>query len=333
MRDLEARVRSGSPLVIPARTWNDLMEMLRLYKRKKFSIGGMLESSLIQSKLTMLLRNGIGTDLPIYSVLRIGGTVLDPSDDPHDTNRRPSCYGYLPAGSADPFAITQAPVYSNEIVGAMFSGIGVCRVFVHDFAHEWANPVDGVTRYLESAECGQARILDLWPDAESGIGGGASGGSGVNNILMGLVHLIGAVPCVQQSGGSGSSPGSTPANPDPGTSCTSGGSFSFGDLLDGNGNPGEFYHRPASPGAYKLNVTMSDAGTGTWPKVIVRSFPNADCTGTETIVLNVSPSNGVPSCYNVTLPAGTQCVCVHFFTVFAVGAGGTYSATLQSGSC
>lgn len=114
----------------------------------------------------------------------------------------------------------------------------------------------------------------------------------------------------------------------PGSACDTGGVFELGQTLSGTGPSDKFFHRAQGPGSLKLNVTSS----GSSPlEIVITSWPNADCTGSPTIILDVSPATGVPTCYNVTVPSGAQCICIRFFWSFFVS--GSFTATLTSGSC
>lgn len=194
----EGKVAVGDPLRINANTWNDILDMLRTYKRNRMSISGMSESALIQSKLTVLIKNGAGGLLPVFSIVRLSDSVIDVPDDRLAVNRRPAFHGLVPISGNDSIAISQGPVPDNEYVAAVFQGVTVCRVLMEDLEHEWANPLADTVTHLISSACGQVRILQIWED----VGSGATEG-----VYLALVQLTGKVDCDDISGGSGGGAG------------------------------------------------------------------------------------------------------------------------------
>ncbi len=78
MGDIYKKVQSGSPLNIPAHTWNDLLDMLRWAKDLR-NTGGALPRFLAHYADIRYVRNDTGGDLSRCSVVGIEGAVYTPT--------------------------------------------------------------------------------------------------------------------------------------------------------------------------------------------------------------------------------------------------------------
>lgn len=199
------KVRSGQQLSrnIHAVDWNILLEVADWWRRQKRTAGTGGYTDEIQSNHSVLVFNETGqTFTDAFRVLRITSTKADISPFPLRFSRRPSFSGDVPVSSVDAVAVLQGPsvgTYSSgqTVAGvrAVIGGHTLGRVQIVDPAHQWANPIPGITRYLKSASCGQFRILDYITDPDD------------SSLALASLNLIGAVDCETdpESGESGDS--------------------------------------------------------------------------------------------------------------------------------
>lgn len=191
------KVQSGDRLRIPAITWNNILDVVRSLQMNLAKIGAGQPTSSIDPRLTVYVRNSTGVDLiKNYNVLRIVDTVYNHADKPNDSNRQIALDGFTPNSSDNAIVITQGPVNQDKLERACISGVTLCRVLMNDSSHEWANPVNGETEYLESANTGQARILwHGFPSGDEWVGSGSGPPAGEeleSGIEWAIVHLIGS---------------------------------------------------------------------------------------------------------------------------------------------
>jgi hypothetical protein len=202
--DVENKVERGSKLRIKASTFNEIQDVVKAFKRREFELKGQKPTSLIRSNLEVLVYNSIGSDLTLpFQVVKLKQPLLDISEDVLNANTRSTFISVTPGSTFDPIAITQVPIQDGEIDRAVINGVTIVKVKFTAVDHSWANPVNGETDFLESAELGQARILmDLGPASggltESGdeLDSGEESGSGsglIDDIRWCMVNLIGAI--------------------------------------------------------------------------------------------------------------------------------------------
>lgn len=185
--DTDGRVIAGQPFSFKAKTYNDLMEMLRDWRRTRFGTGAAGGAYTVDPRLTLFAGNTTGTAQRAYSVLAIDSSIGTPTGRKIDFNARPAFYAGAPASEYDAICILQEPADIAEVKRACVAGVTMCRVLFTDPAHEWCNPVAGVTGYLKSSENeGQARIL--WSGTSEISGDTAA------SIKLCAVLLIGSKP-------------------------------------------------------------------------------------------------------------------------------------------
>lgn len=221
----EHKVRPGEELAISAETWNSIIDMLRDWKRNRSEVGAVRFSSSCSPALTALVKNATGDPIyESYAVVRIDDFGLEPTaETKFGYGRRPILNGNVPDNADDPIAILQGPVGEGAgslgsgvtpaaMVVGVVQGLSLVRVLLNDPADLWANPVPGVTDYMESSStCGAAEILD-WIEEPYGSGGSVSAGSGPDLVLA-LVRLQGK-PCEGGSGGGSLRVRETDGSPD-----------------------------------------------------------------------------------------------------------------------
>jgi hypothetical protein len=180
----EKKVLPGERLRIEASFYNTLVDIVKDWKRNHGKIGPGINSNLIQSNLTALVRNDTGDDLtPSFQIVRLEDSVPHSGleNDRIAVNRRIAFSGMVPDSETDAIAILQAPVLDGDIIKGVVAGVTVCRVRINDDTDEWANPVVGETGFLDSNSVGQVRILK-----KSTVGSG--------DVFDCIVHLIGNAP-------------------------------------------------------------------------------------------------------------------------------------------
>lgn len=194
--DNERRVNRGQKWreAFTAQWFNNVNDAVRNFKRNRGNTGGANGSSLIESNIQVFIQNNTDEVFEdLYRIVRIDESLYDVTSDPINPNSRPAFYGIVPESADDPIAILQDGVKNQEfysgsgsnplvdIVPGVIAGITLCKLKLNDENHLWANPVAGVTEYLESAETGQARILNYYPIEISGS----------SDIYWAFVNLIG----------------------------------------------------------------------------------------------------------------------------------------------
>lgn len=189
--DNEKKVQRGERLQIPASTWNLFVDSIKAFKRNRGSAGaGGNPSSTVSPNNTILIRKTGGAAFHrSFHVQGIRDSLIDPTAVGNNSRTRPGVSTYDPSGDTDKICILQEPATDADVVKAAISGFSMCYVLINDDTHEWANPVNGENRHLESVECGgQARILYKTnpligtPDIADG-------------VKLAFVNLIGAVAC------------------------------------------------------------------------------------------------------------------------------------------
>lgn len=220
----EAKVRPGEELRIDSATWNDMIDMLRWYKRNLGNLGGKSWSQFTNPVLTCLISNETGLDFEdCYQVVRLQDMTYEPDDRTKFAfGKRPVVNGYIPSSSADHIAIVQQPISGgagafegsgdsggpvvSKIATAVFRGMSLVRLKVNSPIHLFAVPVAGQTGYMESAGSGVAKIIDFMVEpfgsGEGPDSGDSGSGSGTSEPLkLALVDLINGL------GGSGGGTG------------------------------------------------------------------------------------------------------------------------------
>lgn len=155
-------VQAGSPLDIPAATWNRVLDLLRRDTRRE---GGGPLADAVRATVTVLVRNDTGSAAGHGYCLSIDGTPLDPTDGPPAWLSRPVLSGGEPAASTDPFVVLLEPLGDVAVGRAAIAGLAVAQVDVTDAGHDYAGPTPGDATKLTSGLSGPARIL--WRESGS----------------------------------------------------------------------------------------------------------------------------------------------------------------------
>lgn len=199
----ERKVNRKQRLRIQAKTWNDMIDVMRAAKRDRGFVGATENPTFATDpNSTVLVQNKSTQNIGAFRVLRIKDVAYTPANNGHLFNQRPILNGDVPNDSDNAFIVTKVPIEKDRISIGVIHGLCVCRVKINDESHDWAKPVDGQT-YLESATEGQARLLWYGVKTESGESGGSGGsesGDEDTDVYLAVVDLIGSIDKVKLCG-------------------------------------------------------------------------------------------------------------------------------------
>lgn len=189
----ERKVRRNDRLRIEAKTYNDLIDMLKAWKRDKHSVGSPSSTFEVTPSCTVLVKNRTDDDVAEAQVLRISDVAYNPANSKRQFNIRPMFLGRTPNDSKNSFVITDMPIEDGKVGIGIIKGIAVCKVKINSASHDWAKPVDGEL-YLESAESGPARILWYGVVTDSVLSGdsGEIEEADPEDVYTAVVDLIGS---------------------------------------------------------------------------------------------------------------------------------------------
>ena len=102
MTDTLRKVKSGDPLVIPARTFNTFVDAARDFQERQRSTSRNIQRDVRQTGIA-LVRNDSGAERQRFDVLGVSGpiinpTIVDPDDNVDAFVERVALTGALPAG-------------------------------------------------------------------------------------------------------------------------------------------------------------------------------------------------------------------------------------------
>jgi hypothetical protein len=175
------KVKSGSPLVIPAQTFNSFIDAARDFQDRQRSIAQEAPRDR-HDPGTVLVRNASGADQERFAVMVVSGVIIVPADNEAEFQNRPAFDMAAPsAGDTDRFVVLREPIADGEMGRSVITGVSPVQVDVLDESHTKAHAVAGETGHLESGS-GLARIL--WKESGTGVVwavvqfpvGGAGGG-------------------------------------------------------------------------------------------------------------------------------------------------------------
>ena len=153
-----AKVTPGSPLSIPARDWNTLLDVAELHRRGELAT---LSNGLIETQPGRLIniRNNTGDTLPRYNSVGIGAPFFSPTENLQTFLNQLGFVGEgLSSAYAGLFAVVQETLPAGKIGRAVFAGITVAQIDVVAADHDYADAGSSAT-LLTSGDSGGARIL------------------------------------------------------------------------------------------------------------------------------------------------------------------------------
>jgi hypothetical protein len=168
------KVAAGQPLIIPAPTWNSVLDAARAHAESRLDQAEQANSAFRQASI-IKVRNQSGQDLNRCAILGIDGPIIDPVDSQREFKNQTAVNGVLPtAEHAGRFVVLLEPLKAGKLGRAWASG--VCPVQVQMSA-PWHTHVDidpGSPSRLVSRPTGGAQILwrgigswldsDFWND-------------------------------------------------------------------------------------------------------------------------------------------------------------------------
>lgn len=170
MGDNLRKASPGTPLRIPAQTWNGLMEMLEDFRRQRgVGTGG---SGPQRSNDIVLVRNDSDGDIPRFGILGIDSVIFEPtSESATQTFKNQITFTGVPpeVGKHDgQFIIAQEPATPGRIFRGLVAGVSVVLVKMENADDLFADIDDGETAHLKSGGTGVAQIL--WREEPEGDG-------------------------------------------------------------------------------------------------------------------------------------------------------------------
>lgn len=193
MSDQFRRVAASQPINRSAARENAIIEAVEsLTKgRRASSIPGVAGNGIAPS-VEVFVKNASDADLPAGGICTYytdsnasltftdANLSLEPvlSQEPESEGDEQSTQNYLARRqplysvrqirhASDPILITSQPISTNAVGKAVVAGVAVCKVYVSDLEHRYAEPVGGDPTYLQSAPVGPVRILGRRRDSDS----------------------------------------------------------------------------------------------------------------------------------------------------------------------
>lgn len=166
MSDLK-KVQPGSPLVIPAATFNAFIDAAHDHRRRQRGVGRESQPVFQQTGI-ILVRNGTGDDLGRFAVVGISGPIISSTDNEDEFKNRATAIGVTPNVDfhVGKFAVLLEPLKSGAIGRGCVSGVCPARVYIEHELHEYADIEDDEAGHLLSGPCGAAQIL--WKETGEG---------------------------------------------------------------------------------------------------------------------------------------------------------------------
>ncbi len=161
------KVQSGSPLVIPAQTFNAFIDAARDYQDRQH---GQHSTGMPSPRGDLvLIKNASGADRARFDILGIDTIVINPTDNFTEFTNRPALSGVTPteADHWGKFAILAEPIRNGALGLGWLAGMCPVKVLVSKEAHGHADVYSGVTAILRSSGSGAAQIL--WKESGTGV--------------------------------------------------------------------------------------------------------------------------------------------------------------------
>lgn len=195
----ESKVRTGENLAITAELWNDIIDVVRDWKRSKSIQNPGAFTSVVNQALTCLVSNETGIDFVYpFQVVRLEDMNFQPNArTKYAFGKRSVVDAHIPDGPTNHIAVVQGPLQgggetwgstTSTIGMAVIRGLTLVRLRLMSAGHQFAVPVAGETGFMESAESGVARIMDYMVEpVQSGEEPIGSEGSG--DFYLALIDL------------------------------------------------------------------------------------------------------------------------------------------------
>ena len=170
MGDALKKVTAGSPLAIPAATYNAFIDAARAEQAHQGDQGVPGQAVPRESGI-VLIKNTTESDLDRFDILGIDSPVFTPTDNEQEFKNRVALKGVTPDTEEDEhygrFAILLEPLAAGNIGLGMEQGVTPEKVNIDDVSYRTADLCDAQTGYLEAGNEGSARIL--WIKSGTGV--------------------------------------------------------------------------------------------------------------------------------------------------------------------
>ena len=194
------KVAAGETFAMPARLYNDLVDVVLEHRRRAGDLGGNLVPRDTKNGLVRI-QNRTGLDLEAGSVLGLGGLAMDAGEGREAFQ---SVFaGVVPGAShRGRFAILLSPLAKERVGLAAVRDVAVTRVLVPPGGENclYADIAKGETGYLEASSAGAATIL--WREGT---------GTGIQRALVSLGTFPALFPVALEQAGGSQGTSTTPA--------------------------------------------------------------------------------------------------------------------------
>ena len=179
------KVQPGSPLRIPADTYNTFIDVAQAFRDRQLSQAGGSQFASSQSGI-VLVHNISDEDQDRFAVMCIAGVVIEPADNEPQFTNRPAFEVDEPAtATLGKFVILVEPIAAGRFGKAMIAGVSPVKLDVQSESDGYADAADSVTGSLKTASSGPVRIL--WKETGTGVKWGVVqfpiGGGGSGNVV------------------------------------------------------------------------------------------------------------------------------------------------------
>lgn len=168
MSDLK-KVRTGSPLVISAETFNTFIDAAQDFRDRQRGIAQSTRRDLREPDI-VLVRNDSGGTIGRFGILGIDGPIIPPAQNLEEFQNRVALIGVKPQKTdhTGRFVITLGPVAAGDIGQAYAAGVCPARLNVTDETLDrLADIGDSQMTHLEVSSSGSATIL--WREGGTGV--------------------------------------------------------------------------------------------------------------------------------------------------------------------
>lgn len=150
------KTKTGLPMSFPAGVYNDILDVIRDYKRSR-SLGGAAQRGAPATETRVLIKNASGSAITNpFSVLEVSARL----GAAEDYRNKKTLQGVTPTSAARPVAILQAGAASGELVEAVVAGTTLARVNVVSTSDRYADAVSGDSDKLKSGAAGRFEIVE-----------------------------------------------------------------------------------------------------------------------------------------------------------------------------
>lgn len=154
------KVQAGDRLAIPARTWNDLIDIADAWGEGRVSALTPDGVGLGKNVAVVMAKNSTGSGLKRNSVVHLKDAIADPAAHENSFRQRVQMIAEAPTEDRQtPIAITLSQVPDDKMVACAVAGAVPVQLNMLDAGHTTCVAKDGITDSLDSADGGDYPIL------------------------------------------------------------------------------------------------------------------------------------------------------------------------------